>query len=139
MTTAQYSGKVISLTHRPLLSPGNIPGTNFCYRLSRPQGHTAIGRILCQCKISMTPAGIKPATFRFVAQYNLGMDRTEMLKYTLSEWKWRVWTLSSGLGQVRVVGCINRREFPGQVTFSFSGRTLLYGSLSLHRAFRRDI
>ena len=29
--------------------------------LSRPQGHSAIGR--------MTPAGIEPATFRFVAQH----------------------------------------------------------------------
>ena len=30
MTTAQDSGKVISLTHRPLYSPGNAPGTHFC-------------------------------------------------------------------------------------------------------------
>ena len=41
-------GKVVSLTHRPPLPPGNIPGTHFCKRLSRPQGHSAIGRILCQ-------------------------------------------------------------------------------------------
>jgi hypothetical protein len=30
MTTAQDGGKVVSLTHRPPLSPGNTPGTNFC-------------------------------------------------------------------------------------------------------------
>ena len=30
MTTAQEGGKVISLTHRPLLTPGNSPGTHFC-------------------------------------------------------------------------------------------------------------
>jgi len=36
-------------------------------RLSQPQGHSAIGRILCQWKIPMTPAGIETATFRFVA------------------------------------------------------------------------
>jgi len=30
MTTAQYGGKVVSLTHRPTLPPGNAPGTNFC-------------------------------------------------------------------------------------------------------------
>ena len=30
MTTAQDSGKVVSLTHRPHLPPGNTPGTHFC-------------------------------------------------------------------------------------------------------------
>ena len=48
VTTAQDGGKVVSLTHRPPLTPGNAPGTHFYYRLSRPQGHSAIGRILCQ-------------------------------------------------------------------------------------------
>jgi hypothetical protein len=27
------------------LHPRNLPGTHFCYRLSRPQGHSATGRI----------------------------------------------------------------------------------------------
>ena len=48
MTTAQNGGKVVSPKHRTPLSPGNTPGTHFCLRLSRPQGHSAIGRILCQ-------------------------------------------------------------------------------------------
>jgi len=69
MTVAQDGGKVVSLTHRPLLPPGNAPGTHFCWRLSRPQGNSAIGRILCQWKIPMTPAGIEPATLGFVAQH----------------------------------------------------------------------
>ena len=30
MTTAQGGGKVVSLTHRPHLPPGNPPGTHFC-------------------------------------------------------------------------------------------------------------
>ena len=30
MTTAQDGGKVVSLTHRPPLPPGNDPGTHFC-------------------------------------------------------------------------------------------------------------
>jgi hypothetical protein len=30
MTKAQDAGKVVSLTHRPLLPPGNVPGTHFC-------------------------------------------------------------------------------------------------------------
>ena len=46
MTTAQDGGKIVSLTHRPPLRPGNAPGTHFCKRLSRPQGHGAIGRIM---------------------------------------------------------------------------------------------
>ena len=45
MTTAQEDGKVVSLTHRPPLPPGNPPGTHFCYGPSQPQGHSAIGRI----------------------------------------------------------------------------------------------
>ena len=30
MTTAQDGGKVVSLTYRPPLTPGNTPGTHFC-------------------------------------------------------------------------------------------------------------
>ena len=60
MTTTQDGGKVVSLTHQPPLPPGNALGTHFCYRLSGLQAHSAIGR---------TPAGIEPATFRFVAQH----------------------------------------------------------------------
>jgi len=40
--SAHESGKVFSPTNRPPLSPGNISGTYFCYRLS----HSAAGRIM---------------------------------------------------------------------------------------------
>ena len=30
MTAAQDGGKVVSLTNRPLLPPGNTPGNHFC-------------------------------------------------------------------------------------------------------------
>jgi hypothetical protein len=46
MTTAQGVGKVVSPMHRPYLPPGNSPGAHFYWRLSRPQGHSAIGRIM---------------------------------------------------------------------------------------------
>jgi len=69
VTTAQDGGKVVNLTHRPPLPPGNAPATHFCWRLSRHQGHGAIGRILCQWKIPMTPAGIELVTFRLVVQH----------------------------------------------------------------------
>ena len=48
VTTAQDGGKVVSPTHRSPLPPENAHCTHFCQRLSRPQGHIAIGRILCQ-------------------------------------------------------------------------------------------
>jgi len=46
VTTAQDGGKVVNLTHRPTLPPGNALGTLFCQRLSRPQCHCAIGGIM---------------------------------------------------------------------------------------------
>jgi len=42
MTTAQNCGKVVNPAHRPPLRSGNAPGTHFCSRLSRLQGHSAI-------------------------------------------------------------------------------------------------
>jgi len=42
--SAHEVGKV-SPRHRPPLSPGNIPGTHFCQRLSRPNGRSGAGRI----------------------------------------------------------------------------------------------
>jgi hypothetical protein len=41
--SAHEGGKVVSPTHRPPLSPGNIPVTRLS--LSRPQGHSAAGGI----------------------------------------------------------------------------------------------
>ena len=41
--------KVVSLSALStgrLYTPGNIPGSHFCYRLSQPQGHNAAGRIM---------------------------------------------------------------------------------------------
>ena len=65
---AQDGGKVVSLTYRPYLPPGNAPGTHFCQRPGRPQGHSAMGGIMSM-KSPVTPAGTEPATFRFVAQH----------------------------------------------------------------------
>ena len=38
-------GKAVSPTHRPSLPTGKNPGTYFCPRSSRPQRHSAAGRI----------------------------------------------------------------------------------------------
>ena len=47
VTMAQDGDKVVSPAHRPPLTPQEIfLVTRFCYRLSRPQGHNAPGRIM---------------------------------------------------------------------------------------------
>ena len=47
MTTAHRMViRLSALRTGRFLPPGNTPGTHFCYRLSRPQGHSAIGRII---------------------------------------------------------------------------------------------
>jgi hypothetical protein len=65
--SAHEGGKVVSPTHRPPLSPGNIPvlisvrGWVDPRAIVRPEG-------LCQWKIPVTPSRIDPATFRFLVQ-----------------------------------------------------------------------
>jgi hypothetical protein len=45
-TIGNEIGKFVSPKHRPPLNPGNIPGTHFCWRLSRHYDHSAAGRII---------------------------------------------------------------------------------------------
>ena len=54
---AQDVGKVVTLTHRQLFTPWEI-----LVAIVLSEG-------LCQWKIPMTPSGIEPATFWFVAQH----------------------------------------------------------------------
>jgi len=64
--SAHEGVKVVGLTPQQPLLPSNIPDTHLYQRQSRPQTHTALGRIISN--ISMTPTGIESATFRLVAQ-----------------------------------------------------------------------
>jgi hypothetical protein len=68
VTKAQDGAKVVSLKHRMFLPPRNKPFSRFCKRLSRLKGHNANRRITSMNNSSDT-SGIKPATFRFVAQH----------------------------------------------------------------------
>ena len=61
------SGKVVSPTHQPPLSAGHIAGTIICWKMNRPQRHSAVGSIKAM-KNPVTPTGIGPAAFPFVAQ-----------------------------------------------------------------------
>ena len=56
VTTEQDGGRLPALSTGRLYPPGNTPGTHFCWRLSQPQGHSAIGRIM-STKISNDTIG----------------------------------------------------------------------------------
>jgi hypothetical protein len=63
--SAHEGGKIVSPKHRPPLPPGNTTGTHFCQRLSRPQGHSAAGRVMSMKNSNDT---IGNQSFRYVAQ-----------------------------------------------------------------------
>jgi hypothetical protein len=68
MTAEQDGGRVVSPTHRPPLSSGRLLVFFFFIFWVDPRA-TVRSEGLSQWKIPMTPSGIEPATFWFVAQY----------------------------------------------------------------------
>ena len=68
MTTAQDGGKVVSLTHRPSLPQEKLLVLISVRGWVDPRAIVQSER-LCQWKIPMTPAGIEPVTFWFVAEH----------------------------------------------------------------------
>ena len=69
MTTAQDGGKVISLTHRPLLPPSKCSWYSFLLEAESTPGPQCDRKDFMPVKNPLTPAGIEPATLQFVAQY----------------------------------------------------------------------
>jgi len=56
--------RLSALSTGRLFPLGNIPGTHFRYRLSQPQGHNAIGRIMSM-KNSIDTIGNRPGYLVF--------------------------------------------------------------------------
>ena len=79
VTTAQDGGKVVSLTHRSPFNPWNTPGSYSVRGWATP-GPSCYQKDFMSMKIPLTPAGIEPATFRFVAQH-LNHCVTAVLSY----------------------------------------------------------
>jgi hypothetical protein len=57
---AHEGGKLLALRNGRLFLPGDNPGTSFCWRLSRPQGHSAVGKNNSK-KMPVTTSGTEPA------------------------------------------------------------------------------
>ena len=59
--SAHEGVEVVSLTHRPPLIPGDVPGTHFHQVLSLLQGQSTVGRNM-SLKNPVTSPGIDPGT-----------------------------------------------------------------------------
>ena len=69
VTTAQDGGKVVSLTHRPPLPPRKYSRYSFLIEAESTPGPKCDREDFMSMKNPLTPAGIEPATLRFVAQH----------------------------------------------------------------------
>ena len=69
VTIARDGGKVVSITHRPLFTPRKYSWYSFLLEAESTPGPHCDQKDFISMKNSLIPAGIKPATFRFVAQH----------------------------------------------------------------------
>ena len=68
----RLGGKVCQPYAPAAFTPGGTPGTNFYYRLSRPQGHSAAGTIMSM-KNSSDPIGNRTCDLPAYSAYNLSI------------------------------------------------------------------
>ena len=86
--SAHEGGEVVSLTHRPPLLPGNVPGTHFHKGLTRPQDHGAVRRNVSQNN-PVTRPEIDPGTIRLVAQSLNHYATPGSLSYFVLIYNWK--------------------------------------------------
>ena len=66
---AQDGGRVVSLTYRPLFIPRKYSWYSFLLEAESIPGPSCDRKDFMSMKNPLTPSGIEPATFRFVAQH----------------------------------------------------------------------
>ena len=94
--SAHEGGKIVSSTRRPHLLPRNTPSSHFCYRLIRPQGHSAVGRIMSK-KVSNYSIGVR--TRDLPACSAVPQTRVVVCEHFLSCWAYYLWYLSKQTGR----------------------------------------
>jgi hypothetical protein len=127
-----FDGTVVGLARRPLLTRRKIPSTHFCYRLSKPQGHSAVGRIkriekfsdhmwnwthdLVACSVvpqltalPRTPTqGIWRATILGITLYSRHISWIGFVKLSHKMWRRDRWTPVHELRLVFEIPCLVR-------------------------------
>ena len=117
---AQDGGKVVSFTHRPLLPQEillvllSVRGWVDPRAIVRSEG-------LCQWIIPMTPPGIEPATFQFVAHHLNHCATVVPFMYTHTHTHTHIYNLGGLSGFSRtakecVATCSTNRFIPKQIT-----------------------
>ena len=104
MTTAKDGGKVVSLTHRPPLPPGNTPGPHFCYTLLKSQANSRTSKRKTFLPINV----IKPLEFYILIYFELKckdfLTKASSGRYMALRWgnrrldataEWRPWPVQT--------------------------------------------